>query len=85
MMSVFERAMTYAGAAVSLVGLELAAAFFGRRTADPLVGLVADEVTIFMRIGGLLLGAALALGGPRIAVQFGNPDRVVAWMENSEE
>ena len=78
MMSVFERDMTYVGAAVSLVGLGLAAAFFGHRTADPLVGFVTDEVTIFMRVGGFLPGAALALDGLRIAVQFGNPDRVAS-------
>ncbi|WP_248896447.1 hypothetical protein [Haloplanus halobius] len=53
----------YAGGTISLGGLAFAAAFIGRRTADPIAAQFITPFTIWTKLGGIAAGLLVLLFG----------------------
>ncbi|WP_267641039.1 hypothetical protein [Haloarchaeobius amylolyticus] len=62
-MDVLKRVGRYAGGAVALGGLAFAAAFVGRRTADPMAASYVQPFTIWTQLLGIGAGLVLLFVG----------------------
>jgi uncharacterized membrane protein len=62
-MDLLERTGRYLGGAISVAGLAFAAAFVGRRTADPVATAFVQPLTIWHQLLGVAAGIAVVVLG----------------------